>query len=365
MYFSRPELILLLCCTLLITIVISLFLKSKKQNKVLEKVVLEKHKIETARKEELKKYFQEEWDKQDKFLQDELVHKQKEIELKRNKLESDFKVSETELNGILRQLEALLKEKEKRYNEVNQDLDAYRKKQIEEIENSAKLYMEHKHHLIEESVDKYRLIKIDEANSQLEQKQLYLNNLEEQINKIQNELEEERTKRAAINEEILRQRKLEQEQDFYRIQIDPDDKDDIELLRSVTPRLRHPEAINKVIWSGYYQKPLAELRKRLLTNGDISGVYKITRLKSGEIYIGQTTSIDKRWQEHVKSALGVGILASSQLHRVMRSDGPENFTFEILEEVPKDKLRERESYYIDFYDSKTYGLNSVTGDKNK
>jgi hypothetical protein len=38
---------------------------------------------------------------------------------------------------------------------------------------------------------------------------------------------------------------------------------------------------------------------------------------------------------------------------------------EILEEVPKDKLRERESYYIDFYDSKTYGLNSITGDKNK
>ena len=132
-----------------------------------------------------------------------------------------------------------------------------------------------------------------------------------------------------------------------------------------TPRLRHPEAINKVIWTGYYQKPLAELRKRILTNGDVSGVYKITRLKTNEIYIGQTTSVDKRWQEHVKSALGVGTLASSQLHRAMATDGCENFTFELLEVVPKDKLRERESYYIDFYDSKTYGLNSVTGDKNK
>jgi len=365
MYFSRPELILLLCCTLLITIVISLFLKSKKQNKVLEKVVLEKHKIETARKEELKKYFQEEWDREEKTLTDKFKVKTNGLD---KEWQTRFQLHQSQLNNLdneIQHFNEVLKEKEKRYNEVNQDLDAYRKKQIEEIENSAKLYMEHKHHLIEESVDKYRLIKIDEANSQLEQKQLYLNNLEEQINKIQNELEEERTKRAAINEEILRQRKLEQEQDFYRIQIDPDDKDDIELLRSVTPRLRHPEAINKVIWSGYYQKPLAELRKRLLTNGDISGVYKITRLKSGEIYIGQTTSIDKRWQEHVKSALGVGTLASSQLHRVMRSDGPENFTFEILEEVPKDKLRERESYYIDFYDSKTYGLNSVTGDKNK
>ena len=181
----------------------------------------------------------------------------------------------------------------------------------------------------------------------------------------ESELEEERNKRAAINEEILRQKKLEQEQDFYRIQLDPDDTDDIEILRSVTTRLRHPEAINKVIWTGYYQKPLAELRKRILTNGDVSGVYKITRLKTNEIYIGQTTSVDKRWQEHVKSALGVGTLASSQLHRAMQTDGCENFTFELLEVVPKDKLRERESYYIDFYDSKTYGLNSVTGDKNK
>ena len=234
---------------------------------------------------------------------------------------------------------------------------------MKEIDGTAAEYEQRKRQIIDTSIDKYRQSKIDEANIQLEQKQFYINNLEEQVNKIQTELEAERSKRAAINEEILRQKKLEEQQDFFRIQLNPDDTNDIELLRSITPRLRHPEAINKVIWTGYYQKPLAELRKRLLTNGDVSGVYKITRLKTNEIYIGQTTSVDKRWQEHVKSALGVGTLASSQLHRAMAADGCENFTFELLEEVPKDKLRERESYYIDFYDSKTYGLNSVTGDK--
>ena len=56
---------------------------------------------------------------------------------------------------------------------------------------------------------------------------------------------------------------------------------------------------------------------------------------------------------------------SAQSRMTRAADGCENFTFELLEVVPKDKLRERESYYIDFYDSKTYGLNSVTGDKNK
>lgn len=359
----EQTLLILLFCSIIIIIILGVILN--KRNKVLEKTVLDKHKLEVLRKDEIKEYFKEEWNKEEKHLQNELTLHEKEIQLKRNKLESDFAISKTELNGILRQLEGLLKEKEKRYNEVNQDLEVYRQAKIEEINNSAELYLKNKNQIIDQSINDYRDLKLVQANNQLEQKQQLAEELKSQIEIIKSELEEERNKRAAINEEILRQRKLEQEQDFYRIQLDPDDTDDIEILRSVTTRLRHPEAINKVIWTGYYQKPLAELRKRILTNGDVSGVYKITRLKSGEIYIGQTTSVDKRWQEHVKSALGVGTLASSQLHRVMKADGPENFTFELLEEVPKDKLRERESYYIDFYDSKTYGLNSVTGDKNK
>ena len=156
---------------------------------------------------------------------------------------------------------------------------------------------------------------------------------------------------------------MEEQQDFYRIKIDPKDVDDIKILRDIAPRLRHPEAINKVIWSGYYQKPLAELRKRLLPNGDVSCVYMATRMKTLEMYIGQTTSFDKRLQEHTRSALGIGTLASSMLHKKMYEDGPEQFLWQILEVVPKDKLRERESYYIDFYKSNKFGLNTLSGDK--
>ena len=234
---------------------------------------------------------------------------------------------------------------------------------MKEIDSAAAEYEQRKQLEIKQLLQQKEFQANSDFNNHVDSYIIQKAQMQNEIKEIKAELEVERSKRAAINEEIRRQREVEEQQDFYRIQLDPNDKDDVEILRSVAPRLRHPEAINKVIWTGYYQKPLAELRKRILTNGDVSGVYKITRLKSGEIYIGQTTSVDKRWQEHVKSALGVGTLASSQLHRVMRSDGPENFTFELLEEVPKDKLRERESYYIDFYDSKTYGLNSVTGDK--
>ena len=329
----EQTLLILLLCSIIIIIILGVVLN--KRNKVLEKTVIDKHKLEVLRKDEMKEYFKEEWEQEEKHLQNEIALHEKEVQLKHEKLESDFKVSETELNGILRQLESLLREKEKRYNEVNQDLEVYRQGKIKEIDSTAAEYEQRKRQIVDNSIDKYRNLEMDLANAILLNKKIEIDTAHKQIEILQNELESERSKRAAINEEILRQRKLEQEQDFFRIQLDPDDTEDIEILRSVITRLRHPEAINKVIWTGYYQKPLAELRKRILTNGDVSGVYKITRLKTNEIYIGQTTSVD----------------------------GPENFTFELLEEVPKDKLRERESYYIDFYDSKTYGLNSVTGDK--
>lgn len=359
---ERYLLVPLLCCIVVIIILIN---QNKKKNKTIEKVVFEKHDLETLKKDELKNYFREEWEKEENKLDTLIQTRRQSIDNESIKLESEFQLKKTKLDSQLQNLESTLKEKEKRYIEVNQDLDLYRQGKIKEIDSTAAEYEERKRLLVDASVVQYREVRGKLYNEELSAMEAHKNEMLETLHQVKSELEEERTKRAAINEEILRQRAVEEQQDFYRIQLDEEDKEDIEILRSVTARLRHPEAINKVIWTGYYQKPLAELRKRILTNGDISGVYKITRLKSGEIYIGQSTSIDKRWQEHVKSALGVGTLASSQLHRVMKSDGAENFTFEVLEEVPKDKLRERESYYIDFYDSKTYGLNSVTGDKNK
>ena len=356
---------LLIPLLLSIVLIIILYSQNKKKKELVEKLVFDKHKLETLRKDEIKDYFKEEWEQEKQKIDYERKVHEGNVNNQINQLENKYKLDASKYEGELKQLEVKLQEKEKRYNEVNQDLNLYREGKMKEIDGTAAEYEQRKRQAIDHAMEEHKL-SLQEQSGQLQKE------LQERIDKIQHEyevikseLETERSKRAAINEEILRQKKLEEQQDFFRIQLNPDDANDIELLRSITPRLRHPEAINKVIWTGYYQKPLAELRKRLLTNGDVSGVYKITRLKTNEIYIGQTTSVDKRWQEHVKSALGVRTLASSQLHRAMAADGCENFTFELLEVVPKDKLRERESYYIDFYDSKTYGLNSVTGDKNK
>lgn len=325
--------ILFLCIICLAIIFLVLFLLTNKQLKRIKETKIEEFTVETERR-------------------CERLKRDKEREFQLFKENTDEKIKN--LEKLLIEKEKVLSEKEKRYNEVNQDLSIYKKKRIEDIDNELSARQEHKLETLQRDAENAKKVYVEQITK-------IINEKEKELEIITEELEIERRKRAAINEEILRQKKLQEQEDFYKIQLPEIEKSDIEILRATAPRLQHPEAINKIIWSNYYQKPLAELRKRLLPNGDYSGIYKLTRLKSGEIYIGQTTSIDKRFQDHVKSALGVGTLTSSQLHRTMALDGPENFTFEILEKVEKDKLKERESYYIDFYDSKNYGLNTVRG----
>lgn len=319
--------------------------------------------IDSLNLNKIDKYYEQQYKAAERGLKEKLQLQEDSLEKEWQRVSQKHAMELSTLGNEIKKYESILKEKEARYNEVNQDLDLYREGKIKEIDSAAAEYEQRKRLLVDASIVQYRELRGNLYNDELEAMKARRDSLSQEISDIKSELEVERRKRAAINEEIRRQREVEEQTDFYRIQLDPSDLDDIKILRNTAPRLRHPEAINKIIWTNYYQKPLAELRKRLLPKGDISGVYKITRIKTGEIYIGQSTSLDRRFQDHVKTALGVGTLTSSQLHRTMSMDGSENFTFEILEEVPKENLRERESYYIDFYDSKTYGLNTISGDK--
>ena len=313
-----------------------------------------KAKIKKLKEEEIQNYFKEKWKEGEANLLVKRTNKEKEID---------------NLNISLNLLKKELEEKEERYKEINKDLDKYKDDRKKEIDEFLVQEREHKFNnlsdwvKIEEEKEKRRLDQLHNKNEETLKKEKEIYEIE--IKEIKKELEDIRSRRAAINEEIRRQRELNDKEDFYHIQLDENLISDIALLRSIAPRLVNPMAVNKLIWQAYYQKPLAELRKRLLPNGDYSGIYKITRDKTGEIYIGQTTSLDKRLQDHCKTALGVGALASSTLHRLMKEDGLENFSFEIIEKVDKDELKEKESFYIDFYDSKNYGMNTISGVKNE
>ena len=182
-----------------------------------------------------------------------------------------------------------------------------------------------------------------------------------QIEVLTKEIAEYSAKQTAINEAILRQRALEEQQDFYRVCLGPEAANDVEILKEARRNLKKPEIVDKIIYDNYIAKPVLEMIKRVLQNTTCSGIYKITCIKTGEIYIGKSVDIKSRWQQHCKSAFNCGTIAHSLLHTKMKQYGIENFTFELVEQVPKEQLSEREKFYIDFYKTKETGLNERNG----
>ena len=181
-----------------------------------------------------------------------------------------------------------------------------------------------------------------------------------EIAEIQEELNQFSEKRIAINAAILREKELEEKEDFYRIVVPIEDQEDIEVLNTIAPRLQNKEALNKLVYESFIRHPLDEMIKRVLGGREPSGIYKITYIKTGEAYIGKSTNLKKRWVEHVKSAFDIGSIASSSFHTRLKKDGVWNYTFEILEEVSKEQLTEREKYYIQLYGTDTQ-LNMKVG----
>ena len=171
----------------------------------------------------------------------------------------------------------------------------------------------------------------------------------ETLDDIQKELSEYQAKREAINQAILREREIEERADFYRIQIKETDVKDIEVLRTIEAQLVNREVLNKLIFEVFIKRPLTEMEKRVLQGRKIGGIYKITYIKTGESYIGRSVDIGNRWKEHCLSSLNIGTIAHSTFHNVLAEKGLQNFTWEILEEVPKEKQSAREKYWIEFY----------------
>lgn len=233
---------------------------------------------------------------------------------------------------------------------IDSQLAEIKQKEIEKIELQIAQTSEQKQRAIE-ALHTQRLIKLEEERTQAQQQ---LDLLIQQVGSYQ-------AKQEAINSEIRRQRELEEKVDFYRVCLSKEAIADINELQSVRQKLKKPEIIDKIIYDNYIAKPVLEMIKRVLQNSTYSGIYKITCQVTKEVYIGKSTDIKNRWQQHCKTAFNCGTIASSLLHRKMQQYGIENFTFELLEVVPKDQLSEREKFYINFYQTKEVGLNERNG----
>jgi hypothetical protein len=92
-------------------------------------------------------------------------------------------------------------------------------------------------------------------------------------------------------------------------------------------------------------------------------VYKITNKQNGKIYIGITNQgAQTRWLHHLyESRSG----SDFPIHNAIRKYGVDNFQIEVIEVISGDYdyLKEREVYWVKFYDSynKEKGYNLTVG----
>ena len=74
-----------------------------------------------------------------------------------------------------------------------------------------------------------------------------------------------------------------------------------------------------------------------------TGIYKITNLVNGKVYIGASKDIKQRWSAHRNG--------HSDLAKEFQTFGLDNFKFEILLECPEDMLCQWERDMICLYDA--------------
>lgn len=90
-------------------------------------------------------------------------------------------------------------------------------------------------------------------------------------------------------------------------------------------------------------------------------IYKITNTLNNKVYIGQTVkTVQKRFTQH-KNNSNKEYFSQIVLYKAFNKYGIENFNCEEIEEVPNNKLDEREKYWIEYYDSYFNGYNSTLG----
>lgn len=98
----------------------------------------------------------------------------------------------------------------------------------------------------------------------------------------------------------------------------------------------------------------------------VCGIYRITNVISGKVYVGSSRNTTKRKYEHFYK-LKKGIHHNSHLQSAYDKYGKESFHFMVVEICSDGLLTEREDYWIGHYDSRNpeKGYNLLSADRRE
>lgn len=187
-----------------------------------------------------------------------------------------------------------------------------------------------------------------------------ISSLQAEYAETNNILSELKQKTNSAIEAAKREEEKKIKQYFYCLQLSDVDKIEIQRLLEIKPYFRNPEPIAKIIWKTYYEKSFNDLIGRILPLDSSIGIYRITNMENQMCYIGQSVDLRERLKTHIKAGLGINA-TNNKLYTAMQEYGVENFTYEIMENCERNQLNDREKFWIEYYQSNSYGLNSTGG----
>ena len=271
-----------------------------------------------------------------KGIQDNYAEKEKWLKWDLDKLKNDKETLDRHICEL----------KDFGQRQVDEKIKDYEQLRLTQINHSLELEEKRKQELLQRQLDDFIASAAETKKS-----------VNEEIEELRSLLEDYKSKRDLINQAIVHEKEIHEQQDFYRIVLNESDKEDIQLLNTIEMRLHSREALYKLIYDVFYKKPLNDMINRVLQGKEFCGIYRITNLKTNEAYIGKSTNIKTRWQNHCKTAIGLDGIARTKIHSAMKEYGIDNFSFEVLEKCTKENYSEREKYWINFYETNVYGYN--------
>lgn len=271
-----------------------------------------------------------------KGIQDNYAEKEKWLKWDLDKLKNDKETLDRHICEL----------KDFGQRQVDEKIKDYEQLRLTQINHSLELEEKRKQELLQRQLDDFIASAAETKKS-----------VNEEIEELRSLLEDYKSKRDLINQAIVHEKEIHEQQDFYRIVLNESDKEDIQILNTIEMRLHSREALYKLIYDVFYKKPLNDMINRVLQGKEFCGIYRITNLKTNEAYIGKSTNIKTRWQNHCKTAIGLDGMARTKIHSAMKEYGIDNFSFEVLEKCTKENYSEREKYWINFYETNVYGYN--------